>query len=227
MSEEFTGGRWNVTVADLEPGGGVHVVLDKSDTLPFEDETFDAVVSTSCFEHDIAFWDSFAEMCRVVKAGGVIYINAPSSGSFHGYRGDFWRFYPDSGIAMAQLATKKGCALELFQSFIGDASRKGGKLFDFVGVFIRKPKGKEKLEVKAEDSDKRKVGDEHECAGGEQSTQMKRLPMELHTDHSPLTPDCFDQWRFDVPADILNGLSRDHCERDLNTYRFIVDNYLH
>lgn len=229
VSEQWTGGRWNVTVADLEGGGGVQVVLDKPGKLPFDDETFDAAVSTSCFEHDIAFWDTFVEMCRVVKSGGVIYINAPSSGSFHGYRGDYWRFYPDSGIAMAQLATKKGCALELFQSFIGDASRKGGVLFDFVGVFIRKTKGKQGKEVqelRTEENSKRNVDDEHECAGGEQPTQMKKLPMDLQTDHSPLSPNCFDHWRFDVPADILTGLSRDHCERDLRTYRWIVETYL-
>src|SRR5689334_5959147 len=68
---------------DLVPGAGVDVVLGDPTKLPFEDNSFDAVVSTSCFEHDPMFWESFLEAVRVTAAGGYIYINAPSNGDYH------------------------------------------------------------------------------------------------------------------------------------------------
>ena len=55
------------TGVDLGAGPGVDVVLDKPPHLPFFDQSFDAVVSSSAFEHDPAFWLTFTEMLRVTK----------------------------------------------------------------------------------------------------------------------------------------------------------------
>ena len=41
--------------------------------------------------HDAAFWETFKEMVRVVKPGGLIYICTPSSGNEHCLP-DRWRF---------------------------------------------------------------------------------------------------------------------------------------
>ena len=86
---------------DMSPGKGVDIVVKPGEPLPFEDGSVDAVVSTSCFEHDPCFWMTFREMCRIVKVGGFIYINAPSGGVYHGYPGDNWRFFADAGFALA------------------------------------------------------------------------------------------------------------------------------
>lgn len=94
------------TVLDLESHPSVDVVMKPGDSFPFEDESFDLIVSTSCFEHDPCFWMTFREMCRVVKKGGYIYVNAPSNGYHHGYPGDNWRFYADAGQALAHWASK-------------------------------------------------------------------------------------------------------------------------
>lgn len=40
---------------------------------------------------------TFLEYARVIKPGGMIYINAPSNGDYHRYPDDNWRFYPDCG----------------------------------------------------------------------------------------------------------------------------------
>jgi len=80
----------------------VDVVCKAGERLPFEDGSVDAVVSTSCFEHDPLFWLTFREMCRVIKNHGFIYVNAPSSGPYHGYPGDCWRFYKDAAKALVQ-----------------------------------------------------------------------------------------------------------------------------
>jgi SAM-dependent methyltransferase len=71
---------------DLDAGPGVDHVLDDPTKLPFDDDTFDVVMSTSCFEHDQMFWLTFAEMRRVLKPSGYIYINAPSNGAYNSYR---------------------------------------------------------------------------------------------------------------------------------------------
>src|ERR1700741_625437 len=52
---------------DLQPGPGVYLVLKDPHRLPFEPNTFDTIVSSSCFEHDQMFWLTFLEMARVSK----------------------------------------------------------------------------------------------------------------------------------------------------------------
>jgi len=84
---------------DMEEGKNVDVVCN-SHKMPFDENVFDVIVSSSNFEHDSCFWETFREMCRVVKAGGLIYICAPSKGQYHGYPGDCWRFYKDAGKAL-------------------------------------------------------------------------------------------------------------------------------
>lgn len=84
---------------DMESGNNVDIVCN-SHKMPFDINPFDVIVSTSAFEHDFCFWETFREMCRVVKAGGLIYINAPSAGAYHSFPYDCWRFYADSGKAL-------------------------------------------------------------------------------------------------------------------------------
>ena len=94
------------TSLDIEEHPSVDVVMKPGDSLPFPDESFDLIVSTSCFEHDPCFWLTFREMCRIIKMGGFIYMNAPSNGYYHGYPGDNWRFYSDAGQALAYWSGK-------------------------------------------------------------------------------------------------------------------------
>jgi SAM-dependent methyltransferase len=86
---------------DLTQHPSVDIVVKPSERLPFENGSVDAIISTSCFEHDPCFWITFKEMCRVVKLGGYIYVNAPANGAVHNYPGDNWRFYPDAAQALA------------------------------------------------------------------------------------------------------------------------------
>lgn len=86
---------------DLEEDESVDIVIKPTDKLPFENESIDLVISTSCFEHDPCFWITFKEMCRIIKNDGYIYINAPKNGVYHCYPGDNWRFYFDAGQALA------------------------------------------------------------------------------------------------------------------------------
>lgn len=86
---------------DMEEHESVDVVVKPGEKLPFEDNSIDLVISTSCFEHDPCFWLTFREITRIIKKDGFIYVNAPTSGQYHGFPGDNWRFYSDAGQALA------------------------------------------------------------------------------------------------------------------------------
>lgn len=120
---------------DMAPGKGVDVVLDDPHKLPFADASVDVCLSTSCLEHDQFFWLSFLEMLRVLKPGGLIYMNVPSNGYYHQAPLDHWRFYPDSGLALVNWAERNGYHPAMLESFIGRQGRYGWN--DFVGVFVK------------------------------------------------------------------------------------------
>jgi SAM-dependent methyltransferase len=81
-------------------GKGVDVVLETPYSIPLSNESADVVLCSSCFEHSEMFWLSFLEVLRILKPGGLFYLNVPSSGHFHRFPVDCWRFYPDSGNAL-------------------------------------------------------------------------------------------------------------------------------
>ena len=99
---------------DLDKDQSVDITVKPYEKLPFETGSVDIVVSTSCFEHDPCFWITFKELCRIVKLGGYIYINAPSNGLYHKYPGDNWRFYSDAGQALSFWASKQINGEEIF-----------------------------------------------------------------------------------------------------------------
>ena len=118
---------------DISEGPNVDIVTELG-VIPVADNSADALISTSCFEHDEFFWETFIEMSRAVKPGGFIYINAPSRGPYHGYPGDCWRFYQDSWRALAKYAVKKGFAIRLLESGVNTATSDWG---DSVGIFTK------------------------------------------------------------------------------------------
>jgi SAM-dependent methyltransferase len=120
---------------DTGPGKGVDVVVAAGDQLPYADASFDIAVTSSTFEHDVMFWESFLELVRVLRPGGLLYLNAPSNSGFHRYPLDCWRFYPDAGLALTRWAHKKGLPVELMESFV--APPQTDTWCDFVAVFRR------------------------------------------------------------------------------------------
>lgn len=106
---------------DMEKGPNVDVVSDAHD-IPFQNNLFDIVISSSCFEHDDMFWITFLEMCRVVKPGGYMYIQAPSNGPYHGWPGDNWRFYIDSWKALEKWGKHAGHNIELVEHYIDETT---------------------------------------------------------------------------------------------------------
>ena len=120
---------------DFESGKGVDVVITDPYSLPFENESVDVAVSSSCFEHSEFFWLLFNESLRILKPTGLLYINAPSNGWYHRYPVDCWRFYPDSGVALQNWSKRSGYKCALLESFIG--MRKDELWNDFTAVFVK------------------------------------------------------------------------------------------
>jgi len=107
-------------------------VVGSSHDLPFNDETYDIIISSSCFEHDDMFWVTFLEMCRVLKANGLIYILAPSSGPYHAHPVDNWRFYKDSWNALSKWAKRNNYNIEVVDSIV---DQNGGIWHDSIGIY--------------------------------------------------------------------------------------------
>jgi SAM-dependent methyltransferase len=75
--------RWNYSNLDF---------IGPLDDMPIEDAQFDAVLCTQVLEHLEWPRESAAEMCRVLKPGGRIYITVPMSHGEHQIPYDFFRY---------------------------------------------------------------------------------------------------------------------------------------
>src|SRR4051812_10778756 len=65
----------NYVGVDFQEGPGVDLIGNAHD-IPFEDATFDLVISTEMLEHDDQFWLSLKEINRVLKDKGVLLLTA-------------------------------------------------------------------------------------------------------------------------------------------------------
>jgi len=93
LFEDIPGIQW--TVCDIVEHPSVDHVMTGPYTLPFEDETFDLVVSGQMLEHCANPFKSVAEMKRVLKTGCRMALAAPSAGPCHDAQ-DGWRFIDDA-----------------------------------------------------------------------------------------------------------------------------------
>ena len=132
---------FSYTGVDFEDAKGVDIVLEDPYKLPFEDESVDIVLSSSCFEHSEMFWLSFIEILRILKPSGLFYLNAPSDGEVHKYPVDCWRFYPDSGQALITWARRNGLNPKLLESY----TQIGGNWHDYVAIFLKDSSHEEKF----------------------------------------------------------------------------------
>lgn len=120
---------------DFASARGVDIVLKDPYSLPFEDNSIDVMVSSSCFEHSEFFWLVFNEVLRVLKPNGLFYLDVPANGAFHRYPVDCWRFYPDSGAALRNWGRKSGYKVLMLESFTG---MQGPDMWnDNISVFLK------------------------------------------------------------------------------------------
>ena len=98
---------------DLAPGPNVDLVpADPFSWAEIASGSFDVVISGQTFEHNPYPWVTLAEIARVLRPGGVVFVTAPSRGPVHRFPLDCWRFYPDSAAALCGYV-----GLELVETF--------------------------------------------------------------------------------------------------------------
>lgn len=129
--------KWRYYGVDVLPGRNVDIVKD--DSYKPVPSSADVVVSSSCFEHEAHFWKLFSELVDLLKPGGLLWIDAPSTGPSH-WGLDCWRFLPDAWASLASWDHR----VRLLESFAGkDAARHGGFASetwnDSVGIYTRLP----------------------------------------------------------------------------------------
>jgi SAM-dependent methyltransferase len=62
-------------------------IVSKTAALPFEDNMFDVIISTECFEHDPEYAQSFQKIVHMLKDGGLFVFTCASTGrAEHGTR---------------------------------------------------------------------------------------------------------------------------------------------
>ena len=120
---------------DFVSGKGVDFILEDPYSLPFENNSTDIVISSSCFEHSEMFWVLFLEVIRILRPDGLFYLNAPSNGDFHCFPVDCWRFYPDSGHALVTWAKRNGMSPALLESYTSMQIEESWN--DYVAVYIK------------------------------------------------------------------------------------------
>lgn len=134
--------QFKYTGVDFVAGKGVDLILDDPYKLPFESESVDVVLSSSCFEHSEMFWLLYIEIMRILKPTGIFYLNVPSNGELHRWPVDCWRFYPDSGRALITWAKRNGMNPQLLESYT--STQIGDQWNDFVAVFLKNEANTEK-----------------------------------------------------------------------------------
>lgn len=77
---------------DIEPGPGVDIVADAHDMHIVEDNSVDLVTCVSVLEHVRHPHVVVKEIFRILKPGGIAYINIPFIFPFHADPDDFYRF---------------------------------------------------------------------------------------------------------------------------------------
>jgi SAM-dependent methyltransferase len=87
---------------DIMPGPGVDIVADAHDMHVIPDNSVDMVMSISVLEHVRYPEKVVAEMYRILKPGGLIYINVPFIFPFHSDPDDFRRWTSDGILILCE-----------------------------------------------------------------------------------------------------------------------------
>ena len=69
---------FEVVPCDIDDGQCKETIISDMHQLCFKDEEFDGIFCTGTFEHSIAPYIALHEMNRVLKVGGVLYVDMPT-----------------------------------------------------------------------------------------------------------------------------------------------------
>ena len=81
-----------IVCVDLYDGPGVDLVADAHDMHMVEGDSVDCVVTVSALEHVRYPQKVVSEIYRILKPGGLVYVNVPFIFPFHADPDDYYRF---------------------------------------------------------------------------------------------------------------------------------------
>ncbi len=117
---------WEFIGMDIVEGRNVDVISSSLYRYPFEDNSFDVVISGNTMEHvkDIYAW--IKELTRITN--DLLYIIVPAYRPEHRHPVDCWRVYPDGmRFIMEEIAKLKVLECRLYGSKVEDTIGVGKK----------------------------------------------------------------------------------------------------
>ena len=78
--------------SDITDGEDVDITADAHDLRPFLSEMFDLYIARSVWEHLPRPWLAAHAAFRVLRSGGLAFIDVPQTFPLHGYPYDYFRF---------------------------------------------------------------------------------------------------------------------------------------
>lgn len=95
MSDIISEPEWEYWNLDLSDGGNRTIVADITACPEVETESFDVVASNDVLEHVDRPWLAAAEMHRILRPGGLVFVSTLFSWRYHPCPHDYFRFTPD------------------------------------------------------------------------------------------------------------------------------------
>jgi len=131
----FSGVRYlSVDAAVGNPSWNYHNLdcISALDRLPFQDQSFDAVLCTQTLEHLEWPRESVQEMFRVLKSGGALYLTAPMAHHEHQAPHDFFRY---TSYGLDSICRKAGFTTVQVTPFGGTFTRLAYEVSRVLSVF--------------------------------------------------------------------------------------------
>jgi hypothetical protein len=141
---EYTG---HYVGVDMAAGPGVDVVGDLSAGLcGLQPESFALIICCSVLEHVKRPWDMAANLERLVRPGGTVYVTVPWVWRYHGYPEDYYRFSHRGVMTLfPSLAWRDPCFSTYLQGqFIPIGESDAQQICDRLAAMAQTPAGPQK-----------------------------------------------------------------------------------
>lgn len=83
-------------VFDIAAAPGVTIVGDIQSCPQIPDDSYDVIVCTQVLEHVPNPFLAAAELCRILRPGGLLLLTVPAAYPYHSAPNDYWRYSRDS-----------------------------------------------------------------------------------------------------------------------------------
>lgn len=124
-------------IKNLEITSGPNVdYVGTVENLPFDQESVDLIVTQEVLEHVADPFRAMREIYRVLKPGGLAYVQLPFIIGYHPCPFDYWRF-TESGIR--QLAIQAGFSCSKSTPSVGSATGFYRIAVEFSAILISRP----------------------------------------------------------------------------------------